>query len=206
MTYTLTLSQVGQQGVQGQTGPTGATGPQGPQGETGPQGPTGATGPQGLVWQDAWLVSTAYALNDAVENNGSSYICIQAHTSTSNDEPGAGVNEATYWDLFAQKGVDGNGAGTVTSVATGTGLTGGPITSTGTVALDSASIASLALADTALQSGDNVSTLTNDAGYVESDPAGVTGADAITNIMSLTQAEYDAIVSPDAATLYVVTT
>ncbi len=37
-----------------------------------------------------------------------------------------------------------------------------------------------------------------------SDPSGVTGADAITNVMSLTQAEYDAI-TPDASTLYVIT-
>jgi len=40
---------------------------------------------------------------------------------------------------------------------------------------------------------------------VESDVTGVTGADAITNIISLTQAEYDAIVTPDAATLYIIT-
>jgi len=40
---------------------------------------------------------------------------------------------------------------------------------------------------------------------VISDPTGVTGADAIVNIMSLTQAEYDDIVSPDAATLYLIT-
>ena len=38
-----------------------------------------------------------------------------------------------------------------------------------------------------------------------SDPTGVTGADAITNMMSLTQAEYDAIGTPDASTLYVIT-
>jgi len=37
-----------------------------------------------------------------------------------------------------------------------------------------------------------------------SDPTGVTGADAVTNIMSLTQAEYDAI-TPNASTLYVIT-
>lgn len=41
--------------------------------------------------------------------------------------------------------------------------------------------------------------------FVESDPTGVTGADAITNMMSLTQAEYDAIVTPNASTLYVIT-
>jgi hypothetical protein len=34
---------------------------------------------------------------------------------------------------------------------------------------------------------------------------GITGADAVTNIVSLTQAEYDAI-TPDASTLYVITT
>lgn len=38
-----------------------------------------------------------------------------------------------------------------------------------------------------------------------SDPSGVTGADAITNMMSLTQAEYDAIVTPDAETFYIIT-
>lgn len=38
-----------------------------------------------------------------------------------------------------------------------------------------------------------------------SDPAGITGADAITNIVSLTSAEYAAIGSPSATTLYVIT-
>lgn len=43
------------------------------------------------------------------------------------------------------------------------------------------------------------------AATVKSDPTGVTGADTVTNVISLTQAEYDAIVTPDAATLYVIT-
>jgi len=40
-----------------------------------------------------------------------------------------------------------------------------------------------------------------------SDPSGVTGADAITNVMSLSQSEYDAIGAGnyDASTLYVIT-
>ena len=37
-----------------------------------------------------------------------------------------------------------------------------------------------------------------------SDSTGVTGADPVTNMMSLTQAEYDAITTPDAATLYII--
>jgi hypothetical protein len=40
---------------------------------------------------------------------------------------------------------------------------------------------------------------------VESDVTGITGADAITNVISLTQAEYDAIGTPDASTLYIIT-
>ena len=40
----------------------------------------------------------------------------------------------------------------------------------------------------------------------DSDPTGVTGADAVTNIISLTQAEYDAIGSPNASTFYIITT
>lgn len=39
---------------------------------------------------------------------------------------------------------------------------------------------------------------------IGSDVTGVTGADTITNIISLTQAEYDAIVTKSASTLYVI--
>jgi hypothetical protein len=38
----------------------------------------------------------------------------------------------------------------------------------------------------------------------QSNPTGVTGADAITNMISLTQAEYDAIATKNASTLYVI--
>lgn len=40
---------------------------------------------------------------------------------------------------------------------------------------------------------------------VQSDNSGVAGADAITNIVSLTQGEYDAIGTPDSTTLYYIT-
>lgn len=43
------------------------------------------------------------------------------------------------------------------------------------------------------------------AGGVLSDPTGVTGADVVTNIVSLLQAEYDDIVTPNASTIYVIT-
>jgi hypothetical protein len=67
------------------------------------------------------------------------------------------------------RGTDGAGSGTVTSidVAGGTGLdsTGGPITSSGTITLDldAATIASLALADTATQPGDLATVATTGA-------------------------------------------
>ena len=62
---------------------------------------------------------------------------------------------------------------------------------------DYATAAQGTLADSATQPSDI-------ALMVESDVTGVTGADAVTNIISLTQAEYDAI-TPDASTLYLIT-
>jgi hypothetical protein len=57
-----------------------------------------------------------------------------------------------------------------------------------------------------VQGGNNrtasVDDITN--GLVESDVTGIAGANTITNIVSLTQAEYDAIGAPDAATVYVI--
>ena len=61
---------------------------------------------------------------------------------------------------------------------------------------DYATAAQGALADTATQPADI-------ANMVESDVSSTAGASAITNIMSLTQAQYDAI-TPNASTLYVI--
>jgi hypothetical protein len=65
----------------------------------------------------------------------------------------------------------GGSGGQVDSVVAGTGIdvdATDPINPE--VSLDSATISSLALADSSLQSGDNVSVLTNDAGYLTSAP------------------------------------
>lgn len=40
--------------------------------------------------------------------------------------------------------------------------------------------------------------------YVESDVTGITGAAAITNIVSLSQAAHDALATKDATTLYII--
>lgn len=95
----------------GDKGDTGATG------ATGPTGSTGATGPAWDQWQGAWLTATAYAVNDAVENDGSSYICTSGHTSGAGTEPGVGASWATVWDLVAAKGADGAGTGDVTAAS-----------------------------------------------------------------------------------------
>lgn len=46
----------------------------------------------------AWLTATAYAAGTSVENDGTNYLCILAHTSgDTDDEPGVGATTATYW-------------------------------------------------------------------------------------------------------------
>ena len=60
-----------------------------------------------------WATSTAYVINDIVDNDGGGYICKVAHTSgDTDDEPGTGATEATYWQVLASKGDTGaSGAG-----------------------------------------------------------------------------------------------
>lgn len=53
-----------------------------------------------IEWQGVWSGVTAYAVNDAVENNGTSYICTVAHT---NQQP----PNASFWDVLAEKGEQG---------------------------------------------------------------------------------------------------
>ncbi len=68
--------------------------------EDGPQGPQGDRGPAFTQYQGTWSGATAYVVNDAVSYNGSSYICIMAHT---NQAP----PNATYWGVIASKGDTG---------------------------------------------------------------------------------------------------
>lgn len=84
--------------------PTGATG------ATGSTGATGATGPVGMNWLGAYSGATSYAVDDAVSYNGSSYICKLAST-------GNLPTNTTYWDILAQQGASGSGAGDVVGPA-----------------------------------------------------------------------------------------
>jgi len=87
---------------------------------------------------------------------------------------------------------------TVATTGAYSDLSGKPTlgTAAATAAADYATAAQGAKADTAVQPAAI-------AKMVVSDTTGITGADAITNMVSLTQAEYDAL-TPDADTLYVV--
>ena len=101
----------GAAGAAGPVGPSGPQGPVGPKGLTGDTGPAGPTGARGLNWRGAWSGATSYAKDDAVQYNGSSYVANQATGAG----PVPGVSG--LWDLLAQKGTSGAGAGTITGFA-----------------------------------------------------------------------------------------
>jgi len=68
------------------------------QGEQGPAGPAGSPGADGdITWEGAWSAGT-YLINQAVENDGSAWVCTAASTT---EEPGP---LASDWDLMASKG------------------------------------------------------------------------------------------------------
>ncbi|MBN8974223.1 MAG: hypothetical protein J0H51_19710, partial [Rhizobiales bacterium] len=55
---------------------------------------------KGVSFKGAWSSATAYAVGDVVAVNGTSYVCVLAHT---NHAP----PNSTYWSVFASKGDDG---------------------------------------------------------------------------------------------------
>lgn len=113
-TSAVSAGGVGPQGPQGPAGASGAPGPSGPQGPPGPKGTTGDTGPpgpqgvRGLNWRGPWSSGTAYAKDDAVQHDGSSYVA-----STAID-PGLAPGVAPAWQLLAAKAGSGGGGGTIT--------------------------------------------------------------------------------------------
>jgi hypothetical protein len=56
-----------------------------------------------IKWEGAWKETTNYTRLDAIEHMGSSYICVQGHTSTLASQP----PNAAYWDILAEKGEPG---------------------------------------------------------------------------------------------------
>ena len=104
--------------------------------------PTGAAGPGWNQWRGTWSSATAYVANDIVQSNGSSFIAIANNTNS--------APPSANWALVAQRGIDGSGAGTVTSITAAAPLTGGTITSTGTIGIANNGITSALIADNAI--------------------------------------------------------
>lgn len=80
----------------GDQGPSGVAGPQGVQGVQGSQGFPGPAGPKGLTWRGAWSAVVPYAVDDAVEHGGASYVAVSASTA---DAP-----PSSSWSLLAAQG------------------------------------------------------------------------------------------------------
>lgn len=140
-------------GTQGVTlGVLSGAGPQGPQGE---QGVQGVQGPAGPTTVDVGATTTLSAGSSAtVTNTGDTTDAVFAFgipqgsagvgvTNTSYNASNGVVtftySDSTTFDTGDLRGADGTGTGTVTQVSTGSGLTGGPITSSGTISHDDTS-------------------------------------------------------------------
>ena len=130
--------------------------------------------------------SVAMSGDVTIDNTGTTTVGTINSVAVATVTSGAALGSTANQDSTATI-LSGDLTGTVNSVAVATVTSGA------------------ALGATATQPNDNVSTLTNDAYYVPSNTTGVTGADIITNMISLTQLEYDAITTPDASTLYIIT-
>lgn len=188
----------GATGPQGETGPAGATGPQGPQGETGPQGIQGIQGIQG-------------------EPGPQGEQGIQGETGPA----GATGPQGPQGDPGPQ-GTAGTAATiTIGAVTTGSAGTNVSVTNSGTSTAATLNF-TIPRGDTGAQ-GDPGPGLpsggtTNQAAVkasstdydttwvniVRSVTSGITGATSISNTVKISQANYDALPTKDADTLYII--
>ncbi len=76
-------------------------------GDSGSAGSAGSAGATGMTWRRTWSSANTYAINDAVYLNGSSYIALQASSSTNAQQPDLAP---TYWTGLAA-GASGSGGG-----------------------------------------------------------------------------------------------
>lgn len=150
----------GPTGAQGATGPTGATGPQGVKGDTGLTGPTGATGPQGT----AGTVGATGPTGPGVAAGGTAGQVLSKVNATDYN---------TQWIAPA--------AGTVTSIAAGTGLTASPspIVGAGTMALS----VPVSIANGGTNAITAPAALTSLGAYAASNPSGYQTAAQVTTAL-----------------------
>lgn len=94
----------GLRGEKGEQGIQGIKGDRGLQGLSGKDGAKGDKGDKGLNWQGEWENNREYKVDDAVQIEGSSYICRQSHRSKYDNSP---LTDNKIWELLAQKGERG---------------------------------------------------------------------------------------------------
>jgi hypothetical protein len=141
----------GIQGPQGSTGPQGPTGPQGIQGIQGVQGVQGIQGPKGMQWQGAWSSATSYAIDDAVQYNGSSYVAVAANTNQTPDV-------SASWNLLSSKGDVGPQGPTGTLTGNLAGDVTGPVSATSVALVGGQTAANVASATVDVTNATSVNT------------------------------------------------
>ncbi len=140
------------------------------EGEPGPEGPAGENANiAGLTWRGNWTASPspAYAVNDAVQSQGSSYVLVNTSLGSASTDPA--VDTSGRWDELALAGMQGPAGAPGTNGAFGVGGFRHIINTTNNwtlLATDPLGTASLTPLNPQTPISDSVTTLTNDAGVV----------------------------------------
>ncbi|MCZ7451077.1 fusion protein, partial [Agrobacterium rhizogenes] len=79
---------------------------------SGPVGPKGDTGATGITDAGVYSTISAYAIRDAVLDNGSTWLAKSA-VPAGNPPPVLPATQNDYWRLLARRGIDGTGIGDV---------------------------------------------------------------------------------------------
>jgi hypothetical protein len=190
--------------LQGATGATGATGT---------QGDTGATGATGVAGVDGATGATGIQGNDgATGATGATGVGTQGATGATGAESPAGGTRWAYTGDGTQSAFSVTGA--ISTLATAflvviDGVAQDPnnYSITGTTLTMSTAVPSgsqIVIVSLNGIQGSTGATGVTPANIVLSDTTGLTGATQLSNIVQITQAGYDLIVTPNANTIYII--